>query len=339
LPATFQRWSPENPKLYNVVLTTASDKVADKIGFRTITVDGKKILLNGKPVFLRGISIHAEIPQEVRRAYSKQDAAQLLGWAKELGCNMVRLAHYPHDENMTRMADSLGLLVWSEIPVYWTIDFTSNEVLEKAKVQLREMITRDQNRASIIIWSVGNETPVSEVRTRFMSTLLKTAKALDSTRLVSAALEVDYQSEKNLRSVDDPLGEYVDVVAFNEYLGWYGGTPESCRTANWATKYNKPLFISETGAEALGGYHADSATLWSEEFQEWYYKEQVAMLKRMPDNFIGISPWILADFRSPRRNNATYQEGWNNKGLIDQHGNKKKAFYIMKAYYDEMSHR
>ncbi len=336
LPAAFQRWSPENPKLYNVVITTATDKVTDKIGFRTITVEGKKLLVNGKAAFLRGISIHAEIPQEIRRAYSKQDATMLLGWARELGCNMVRLAHYPHDENMTRMADSLGLLVWSEIPVYWTIDFTSNEVLEKAKVQLNEMIARDQNRASIIIWSVGNETPVSEVRTRFMSTLLKTAKTLDPTRLVSAALEVDYHSENNLRTIDDPLGEYVDIVAFNEYLGWYGGTPENCRTANWSTKYDKPLFISETGAEALGGFHADAGTLWSEEFQEWYYKEQVSMLKRMPENFMGISPWILADFRSPRRNNATYQEGWNNKGLIDQQGNKKKAFYIMKAYYEEM---
>ncbi|MDI3320944.1 glycoside hydrolase family 2 protein [Pinibacter soli] len=336
LPTTFQRWSPENPKLYNVVVTTAADKVTDKIGFRTITVDGKKLLLNGKTVFLKGISIHAEVPQEIRRAYSSKDAAMLLGWAKELGCNMVRLAHYPHDEAMTRMADSLGLLVWSEIPVYWTIDFTSDAVLEKAKVQLNEMISRDQNRASVIIWSVGNETPVSEARTRFMSTLLKTARGLDPSRLVSAALEVDYQSEKNLRVIDDPLGEYVDVVAFNEYLGWYGGTPEACRTANWATKYNKPLFISETGAEALGGYHADAGTLWSEEFQEWYYQEQVAMLKRMPDNFTGISPWILADFRSPRRNNATYQEGWNNKGLIDQHGRKKKAFYVMKAYYDSI---
>ena len=91
----------------------------------------------------------------------------------------------------------------------------------------------------------------------------------------------------------------------------------------------------ETGAEAVGGYHADSLTLWSEEFQEWYYKEQVAMLKKMPDNFTGISPWILVDFRSPRRNNPLYQEGWNKKGLIDAQGHKKKAFYILQRYYAE----
>ena len=172
-----------------------------------------------------------------------------------------------------------------------------------------------------------------------MNTLIETAKAKDPSRLVSAALEVNYSSPQNKRVIDDPLGKYVDVVAFNEYLGWYGGTPESCRKAVWATKYNKPLFISETGAEAMGGFHADSLTIWSEEFQEWYYKEQVSMMKRMPENFAGISPWILADFRSPRRNNPTYQEGWNNKGLIDQKGNKKKAFYVLRNYYNEMEKR
>jgi beta-glucuronidase len=338
LPA-FEPWSPENPKCYRVILYSRSDRVEEKIGFRTIGVQGKKLLLNGKPIFLRGISLHEEIAQEERRAYSRKDANQLLGMAKELDCNMVRLAHYPHNENMTRAADSLGLLVWSEIPVYWTIDFSSPEVLEKAKRQLTEMITRDRNRASIIIWSVGNETPVSDARTYFLRKLLETAKAEDPSRLLSAALEVNYYSAKKMRSVDDPLGQWVDLIAFNEYLGWYSGGPKDCRDAQWATKYDKPLFISETGAEALGGYHADSLTLWSEEFQQWYYTEQIAMLKRMPENFTGISPWILIDFRSPRRNNPYYQEGWNNKGLIDQKGQKKKAFFVLKRYYEELKKR
>lgn len=333
LPA-FQRWSPEHPRCYRVIISSRNDRVEEKIGFRTVAVQGKKLLLNGKPIFLRGISIHEEIAKGQRRAYSSGDAVHLLGMARELGCNMVRLAHYPHNEHMVRIADSLGLLVWSEIPVYWTIDFSNPDVLEKAKGQLQEMITRDKNRASVIIWSVGNETPVSEARTLFMKTLLETAREQDSTRLVSAALEVNYYSAENQRSVDDPLGQYVDLVAFNEYLGWYGGTPASCRLANWATKYDKPMFISETGAEAVGGYHADSLTLWSEEFQAWYYREQITMLQRMPDNFIGISPWILVDFRSPRRNNPIYQDGWNKKGLIDQNGQKKKAFYVLQKWYN-----
>ena len=327
-----QLWSPENPKLYNVIVSNGDDKLEDKIGFRTVEAFGKKVLLNGKPIFMRGIAIHEEIPQQMRRAYSKKDAAQLLGWAKELGCNMVRLAHYPHDESMTRMADSLGFLVWSEIPVYWTIDFGDHEVYEKAKQQLTEMITRDKNRASVIIWSVGNETPVSPVRTDFMHNLIVSAKALDSTRMISAALEVNYNSKNEMHVINDPLGQYVDLVAFNEYLGWYGGLPSSCRSANWSTSYDKPLFISETGAGAKYGFHADSLTRFSEEYQAWYYREQINMFKRMPENWVGLSPWVLADFRSPKRNNPIYQQGWNRKGLFSNNGNKKEAFYILQSF-------
>jgi beta-glucuronidase len=331
-----QLWDTEHPKLYNVIVSTANDKVTDKIGFRTIEAFGKQVLLNGKPLFMRGICIHGEIAGEQRRAVGNDDAKLLLKQAVELGCNMVRLAHYPHDEGMVRMADSLGIVVWSEIPVYWTINFGSKEVLEKAKVQLNEMITRDHNRASVIIWSVGNETPVSPLRTDFMHNLITEARRLDNTRMISAALEVNYTALKDNNVVDDPLGEFVDLVAFNEYLGWYGGLPDKCRTTNWSTPYNKPLFISEVGGEAKGGFHADSLTRFSEEYLEWFYKEQTDMFKRMPDNYVGISPWILVDFRSPKRNNPVYQEGWNRKGLYDEKGNKKKAFYVLQDYYNRM---
>lgn len=327
-------WSPDNPKLYRVELAFNGERLAESVGFRKIETDGKKILLNGEQIFLRGISIHEEIPQGVRRAHSREDARQLLGWAKDLNANMVRLAHYPHNEQMTRLADAVGLLVWSEIPVYWTIDFGSSEVLDKAKTQLQEMIVRDRNRASIIIWSVGNETPVNPVRTSFMKSLIDEARSLDRSRLISAALEVNYNGDSN--RIDDPLGEFTDIVSVNEYLGWYGGLPNDARTAKWEVAYDKPLFFSETGAGAKGGFHDDRETRWSEEFQAWYYREQVAMFKRMPDNYSGLSPWILADFRSPRRNHPEYQQGWNRKGLIDDRGNKKKAFEVLRQYYREM---
>ncbi|MGF7233286.1 glycoside hydrolase family 2 protein [Arachidicoccus sp.] len=331
-----QLWSPKQPKLYKVIIGTQNSSITDKIGFRTIEAYKKQVLLNGKPLFMRGISIHEEIPQEQRRAYSQQDAAYLLHQAKELDCNMVRLVHYPHDETMTRLADSLGILVWSEIPVYWTIDFGNKSVYENAQSQLETMITRDHNRASVIIWSVGNETPVSPTRTNFMHALINKAHQMDNTRMVSAALEVNYDSGKKLNVINDPLGAYVDLVAFNEYLGWYGGSPDKCRTTNWSTIYDKPLFISETGAGAKYGFHADSLTRFSEQYQAWYYREQIAMLQRMPKNWVGMSPWVLADFRSPRRNNPIYQEGWNRKGLFDNKGNKKEAFYILQAYYKDL---
>ncbi|MCV9387885.1 glycoside hydrolase family 2 protein [Reichenbachiella ulvae] len=330
-------WSDVNPKRYEVVISAANDQLSDLIGFRQIEVSGKDILLNGKPIFLRGICMHEEIATEVRRANSEADALKLLGWAKELNCNFVRLAHYPHNEHIVRAADSLGILLWSEIPVYWTIDFGNPEVLKKAKTQLEEMITRDRNRPSIIIWSVGNETPVSETRTEFMKELVMRTRELDDSRLVSAALEVHYNKDKN--TIDDPLGAYTDIVSVNEYLGWYIGLPSYCETAEWETIYDKPLVFSETGAGAKGGFHADSLTRWSEEYQEWLYEEQVKMMKRMPDNYTGLMPWILVDFRSPKRNNPVYQEGWNRKGLIDNEGNKKKAFYVLQKYYKEIEEK
>ncbi len=330
-------WSDKNPKRYGITLTTSKDVLEDKIGFRKIEVNGKNILLNGEPIFLRGICMHEELPTEMRRTNSKEDALTLLGWAKQLNANYVRLAHYPHNEHIIQAADSLGILVWSEIPVYWTIDFKNPKVLEKAKTQLTEMISRDRNRAAAIIWSVGNETPVSPERTTFMKSLVQKAKELDPSRLVSAALEV--HNDQNKFTIDDPLGAYTDIVSINEYLGWYMGLPSSCRTATWETIYDKPLIISETGAGAKEGFHADSLTRWSEEYQEWFYKEQVDMINRMPDNLAGITPWVLADFRSPRRNNPVYQEGWNRKGLISNTGKKKKAFDVLKAYYEEIKNR
>ena len=327
-------WSDVNPKRYEIRISAANDVLHDQVGFRRIEVSGKHILLNSKPIFLRGICMHEEIPMDVRRAKSREDALTLLGWAQELNCNFVRLAHYPHNEHIIRVADSLGLLVWSEIPVYWTIDFENPEVLVKAQAQLTEMVARDRNRASVIIWSVGNETPVSPTRTAFMKSLVDSTRRLDDTRLVSAALEVHYNPEKN--TINDPLGAVTDVVSVNEYLGWYAGLPDNCRSAQWETVYDKPLIISETGAGAKGGFHADSLSRWSEEYQEWFYREQVAMMKRMPDNYTGLTPWILTDFRSPKRNNPIYQEGWNRKGLITDEGKKKKAFYVLQEYYQEL---
>ncbi|SFU56141.1 beta-glucuronidase [Pustulibacterium marinum] len=328
-------WSTENPKLYDVEISFKEHSISDKIGFRKVEVAGTKILLNGKQIFLRGICTHEEISSDQRRATSKEDARKLFASVKDLHANMVRLAHYPHNEYMTRMADSLGILLWTEIPVYWTIDFKNPAVLAKAENQLQEMITRDRNRASIIIWSVGNETPVSDARTKFMSTLVKDAKKLDNTRLIAAALEVGYN--KNVNFVDDPLGEYTDIIALNEYLGWYGATPDACETAEWEIKYNKPFFISETGAGAKGGFHDDKEMRFSEEYQQWYYEEQIKMFKKQfPESFSGVAPWVLYDFRSPKRNNPTYQEGYNRKGLIDDKDHKKLAFYTLMEYYKEL---
>jgi beta-glucuronidase len=326
-------WTTEQPKLYKVEIEYAGSKLEDEIGFRTIEVRGKDILLNGKPVFLRGVSVHEEAPFRSGRAYSDEDAKILLGWVKELGGNFVRLAHYPHNEHMLRMADRIGVMVWSEVPVYWGIDWQNLDTLDNARNQLTESITRDRNRASIVIWSVGNETPVTEPRTYFMREMVKKARALDSTRLISAALQVQH-SDGTTRVIDDPLGADLDVLGCNEYIGWYEGTAEDADKATWKTPYDKPLVMSEFGADAKNGYHADSDTRFSEEFQDNVYQHQLKMLDRI-DFLRGTSPWILMDFRSPRRLLPGIQDYYNRKGLVSDKGEKKKAFYVLQKWYGE----
>ena len=154
-----QLWSPENPKLYKVEIGCGQTTLSDEIGFRTISTRGKQLLLNGQPIFLKGISIHEEKPFGGGRANCTEDAHTLLSWAKELGCNFVRRAHYPHNEYAIREAERMGMLVWSEIPCYWTIAWSNKDTYANAQRQLTDMIRRDQNRANVIIWSIANETP------------------------------------------------------------------------------------------------------------------------------------------------------------------------------------
>jgi len=329
--ARLNLWSPENPKLYLVKVSTDSDSVSDRIGFRELETRGTDILLNGKPIFLRGICIHEESPLRGGRAFSEDDARMLLTWAKELGSNFVRLAHYPHNEHMTRLADEMGIMVWSEIPVYWTVLWDNPETFANARNQLGESITRDKNKASVILWSVANETPVSEARIKFLKGLIDHARKMDPTRLLTAANERHY-ADAETQLIDDPLGEYLDVLGCNEYVGWYDGLPEKADRLQWKITYNKPLIISEFGGDALFGYHGEANVRWTEEYQKNLYEHQLAMLKKIP-SLRGMTPWILTDFRSPRRPLPRIQDFYNRKGLISSRGERKQAFYVLQNFY------
>ena len=330
-------WSPENPKLYRVEIASETDQVIESIGFRSIEVRGTEILLNGKSVFLRGISVHEEAPTRPGRAWGDDDARTLLSWAKELGCNFVRLAHYPHDESMLRMADQMGLMVWAEVPVYWTIQWENPQTLHNAENQLNEMIARDHNRAALIIYSVANETPVSDSRNRFLRQLIQAAHAADSTRLVSAALQAHEVADGNRTTIhiNDPIASDLDVLGNNEYIGWYTGRPEDTDSTDWVSEYGKPLIMSEFGGDALFGYHGDAHIRWTEEYQENLYEHQIAMLKRIP--FLrGMTPWILKDFRSPRRTLPRFENYFNRKGLVSDRGEKKETFFVLQKLYREL---
>ena len=323
-------WSPENPKLYDIELKLGVNKLKDEIGFRIIEVQEKKILLNKKPIFLRGISIHEEKSNGGGKGLTPKDVKETLGWAKELGCNFVRLAHYPHNEYMIKEAEKMGFMVWSEIPVYWTINFGNDLTLENAKSQLDEMISRDKNRANIIIWSIANETPPSELRDKFLAKLAQYAHSLDNTRLISMAMQTKriFQYDYLL---EDEMNKYVDVISFNQYLGWYQKVKDFSKV-NIIIPYNKPIIMSEFGGGAKYGYHGEVNQRWTEEFQENVYINNLKIIDKI-DGLAGTTPWILKDFRSPRRVLAGMQDFYNMKGLVSDKGEKKKSFFVMRNWY------
>lgn len=328
-----QLWSPESPKLYRVEWSVAGETLADEIGFRHIETQGKNILLNGQKIFLRGISIHEEAPYRTGRCCTAEDDSTLLSWAKELNCNMLRLAHYPHNEQMVRMAERMGFLLWSEVPVYWMIQWDNPSTYANASRQLQENMDRDHNRCAIIIWSVSNETPRGEARNNFLGGLIRQVKQHDDERLVSMAMLID-GTRNDTTYLRDAMNPYVDIISFNNYTAWYGERIEDMYTRQWSIPYDKPFFVSEFGAGCKAGLHGDNRTKWTEEYQAAVYEATLQMYNRQ-DGWAGCSPWILMDFRSARRQLHGVQDFFNRKGLVSDQGQKKQAFYVLRDFYKQ----
>jgi beta-glucuronidase len=333
-----QLWSPETPRLYKVIIESETDTITDHIGFRDIEVKGTQILLNGRPIFIKAVNIHEERPMKAGRANSTDDARTLLGWAKDLGCNLVRLAHYPHNENMIKLAEEMGIMVWDEIPVYQQIQFSSPAVSQKMNQMMREMVHRDKNRCGVVIWSLSNETNSSPDRDKSLIELSKKCRLLDSTRLITSVINDQHYKNDSIR-VWDTLYKYFDVMSINEYLGWYVPWQGKPSDTKWQLIYQKPIIISEFGGEAKFGSNSgpkDEAASWSEEYQEQIYKDQVKLFEVTP-NLAGVCAWILIDYRSPTRMHPVYQQGYNRKGLLSELGEKKKAWYVLNQYYKSKS--
>ncbi len=330
--ASPERWSPDTPRLYDISIQCGADAITDRVGFRTVRVEGERILLNDQPVFLRGVAVHDEtIGPNPGRCRDTEDARALLEAARDLGCNFLRLAHYPHSEQMVRLAEEMGFLLWEEIPCYWNIDWSSEETYANAEKQLTELIGRDANRAATIIWSVANETPPTKERLSFLGKLIAKARELDPTRLVSAAVQKE-KPDLYHPVIDDELIALTDLISFNQYIGWYDGRPADCDSVCWFVPSGKPVIISEFGGGALYGNHGSEAERFTEEYLELLYRKNLPMLEKIPA-LSGLCPWCLKDFRSPKRPLAGIQDDFNRKGLIDEQGRRKKAFYVMQEYY------
>ncbi len=346
-PKKLERWSPEHPRLYGVEWQVGGDLVRDEVGFRTIEVRGTEILLNGRPIYLRGISMHAEAPRsypgepdsKTGRAATDADARLMLGRAKALGCNFVRMAHYPYPVSYAEEADRLGLLLWEEIPVYWAIHWQNPDTFQAAKGQLDEMIRRDRNRASIAMWSMSNETPISADRTEFIGRLTAEARKDDPTRLITSAMLTPMQKAGDghlVATLDDPLGKYLDVLGQNEYIGWYTAKSDDAPSVEWKDPLGKPVIVSEFGGDARAGRHGTADDRWTEEYQAHLFEQQLQMIVKVP--FIdGLTPWVLVDFRSPTRQAPGIQDGYNRKGLLSPEGEKKLAYEVLHKRYEALA--
>ena len=384
-----QLWSPLSPKLYEVKISSEAETISDKIGFRSIQTKGQKIYLNNSEIQFKGIAMHSEPIGIPGPAFSKEHFQKLLLTAKDLNINFIRAAHYPYTRHLAKVADQFGLMLWEEVPVYWNIDWDNSNTLNIAKNQITRLVQRDQNRASVVVWSVANETPLSSSRMKFLKALLAEIEINDSSRLSTAALlsgseeqfrslvlvlalqgsksqwvspkekaifqlildqaNIPIDSELSFSlSIDDPLGESVDLISYNEYFGWYyvtfftdqmkisEGTLrklmfEVMPDIKISSSFDKPIHISEFGAGAKYGNHTNK--IWSEEYQAKLYKHQLEMLSNNPQ-IQGISPWVFKDFRAMLRPLPGIQDFYNRKGLIDESGNKKEAFKVLADFYE-----
>jgi beta-glucuronidase len=341
-------WSPRAPKLYDVHIEfmpegagpggnagaasgAPGDRASDRIGFREIRAQGTDIFLNGVKIFLRGACVHED---HIR--LGKTTNPGLIRAAikdlKEMNGNYLRLAHYPHDGRFAKIADEEGVLLWEEVPVYWAVAFHNPATYADAENQLTELILRDHNRASVMSWSVGNENADTDERHAFMSALAGKARSLDDSRLVSAACLIDHEK----LVIKDRLADSLDVIGINEYYGWYdpdfGKLPAILSNSN----PGKPVVICEFGGGARAGQRGTIDDLWTEDKQRALYEQQVETFKRCP-YIAGTTPWILYDFRCPRRLNR-YQEHFNRKGLIDADRlTRKPAYDVMRRFYADIA--
>ncbi|MEM1115220.1 MAG: glycoside hydrolase family 2 TIM barrel-domain containing protein [Bacteroidota bacterium] len=352
-PEAVRRWTLDDPHRYRIVVEAGGEALADAVGLRTVGVRGTEVLLNGEPVFLAGVALHEEaFDPQGRRAHSDADYRALLEAARSVGSNFVRLSHYPHGERMVQMADSMGFLIWSEVPVYWEdIDYADAGTLELARNMVEAMVDRDANRAGVVLWSVANETPQTEDRLAFLRTLIADVRRLDPTRLVTAALKsesVDAAAADGagaglgstgrtnsglVQRITDALAADLDVLAVNTYVGWYGTrTPPEIAGVTWESPWGKPVVMSEFGAGSVAGLRGPASERWTEEYHADLLDQTLAVASRTP--FVaGASVWVLKDFRSPRRWHPRYQAFWNRKGLFSETGARKLGADVVARWY------
>ncbi len=330
-----QLWEVGAPKLYEVSCAFGEDRLEDRVGFREIRTQGTDLLLNGRKLLLKGTTFHEDSVLH-GRALTEAEIRENFALAQELNCNFVRLNHYPHSPLAAVVADELGILLWEEIPAFWTLAFSDERTRRDAQNQLSELILRDWNRASVIIWCVCNENEDTNERLTFASGLIDTARALDPTRLVTAACMFD----SDRHQVCDRISQHVDLICVNEYYGWYQNDMDKLPVMleNLRGMMDRPAIISEFGADGGPHHRGFAEEKGTEDCQCAIYRRQVAELGKA-DFLSGTISWLMFDFRTPRRLHLSQRQSltlrrYNVKGVLSaDKRHRKLAFYVLQAFY------
>jgi beta-glucuronidase len=342
-------WSTDDPFLYdlNVSLVNGNEVVDNysiTTGIRTIEVKNNQVLLNGKPIFLKGFGKHEDFPI-LGKGTSYPVIVKDYSLLKWVGANSYRTSHYPYDEEYMNMADKQGILIIDEIPavgLFFDKNLDQlNERKEMCKQQITELINRDKNHPSVIMWSVANEPGLrssylkkdthDSISNNFFSTLISTAKKLDASRLVTL---VGAENEPY-----DWLG-LADVVCINRYFGWYTQSGNIQEGANLLSKelddihnrLNKPIMITEFGADAYPGMHGANAEMFTEEYQRDFLKSYLEVLDKK-DFIFGAHVWAFADFKTSQ--GSIRFGGYNWKGVFTRDRKPKMAAYYLKSKWKD----
>jgi len=330
-------WSIDSPNLYDLTVDiikedTIIDSYSLKVGIRTIEVDGYELLLNGKPVYLTGFGRHEDfpitgkgyVPAIIIKDYS------LMNW---IGANSFRTSHYPYSEQMMDLADRLGFLVIDEIPAVG-LTFSKDVIdrqLELCNQYIEELIKRDKNHPSVIIWSLANEPHNSLKSGEFFKVLYDKARELDSTRLITVV---------NMMGVKERAFEFCDVLCINRYYGWYlepGNIDEGCENLSKEMdklyeQYRKPIILSEFGADTIPGCHSQPPEMFSEEYQTEFIKKYIEVCRSKP-YVVGEHVWNLCDFKTSQ--GITRMGSMNYKGVFTRDRRPKMAAHFLRKLWKE----
>ena len=329
-------WSTDTPHLYEAIFTVAHagavvDEYRLNVGMRTVKVEGHLILLNGEPVKLLGFGRHEDYAI-IGRGHFPAGNIRDYSMMRWMGANSFRTSHYPYSEEQLDLADQLGFLVIAETPA---VGLTFNDPDEGARLErclemTRELIERDRNRASVVMWSLANE-PMSfdgDAAVAYFTQLIDAARSLDSRPLTIV----------NPLSKGHLLFPLCDVIGLNRYSGWYtdqgdieGGTRMLVKELDHLNElYGKPLIVTEFGCDTLPGHHADPPEMWSEEYQAEFLAAYITAMSERP--FVaGQHIWNLADFKTGQ--GVLRAASMNHKGVLTRERRPKAAAHRVRSLW------